>query len=255
MRVNEIEKNVFLLWKDVGYTPLQCIERMRAEGVISRASKATYAGRLDPAAEGLLIVLVDDMRFEKERFLNLDKVYEFSFVTGVITDTYDILGVPRIIVDTKTHPLLDVLQKTAQSIESLTSLPYPPYSSRTREGKPLWTLARAGEQFKLPYRDISISACSLSQSGIKKYEDIFQRVVMISYSVQGDFRQKEIISSWQSVQHKDEFVNISGLLSCSSGTYIRSVVHLIGEWWNTGAVTTQIIRTRIGDYSVKDIRD
>jgi len=52
----------------------------------------TYAGRLDPLAEGLLLVLTGEECKNKEKYLGLDKEYEVDVLFGFATDTYDILG-------------------------------------------------------------------------------------------------------------------------------------------------------------------
>lgn len=65
--------------------------RFRAENPQHKETKMTYLGRLDPMAEGLLLVLSGDTR-DKNKFLDLDKTYEFEVLWGVSTDTYDVLG-------------------------------------------------------------------------------------------------------------------------------------------------------------------
>ena len=52
----------------------------------------TYAGRLDPMASGLLIVLAGEETKNKEKYLNLDKEYLFEVLFGFKTVTYDFLG-------------------------------------------------------------------------------------------------------------------------------------------------------------------
>ena len=60
--------------------------------------KMTYAGRLDPMAEGALIVLARNAIYEKERYLKMDKEYEGEILFGFETDTYDALGMPEKII-------------------------------------------------------------------------------------------------------------------------------------------------------------
>ncbi len=82
-----------ILWKEEGETPLECILRAKEEGKIQESDKATYAGRLDPMAEGVLLVLVGDAVHEKDEYLKLSKEYEVDVLIGVATDTGDILGI------------------------------------------------------------------------------------------------------------------------------------------------------------------
>ena len=63
------------------------LERFRMNNPEHQESKITYAGRLDPMAEGLLILLTDDDVHKKEEFIGLDKIYEVDFVLGVSTDS------------------------------------------------------------------------------------------------------------------------------------------------------------------------
>ena len=95
------------LYKNRGETPLECLDRFKKEnpeyeevgpqGTLVRhdfaKSKMTYAGRLDPLAEGLLLVLVGEECKKKEKYLGLDKEYEVDVLFGFATDTYDVLGI------------------------------------------------------------------------------------------------------------------------------------------------------------------
>lgn len=93
-------KNVLLLEKRVGETPLECLNRFRAAHPEYAEVPMTYAGRLDPMANGLLLVLAGDLVHRKDDFLGLDKEYRATVVFGVSTDTYDGLGK---IQDTNIH--------------------------------------------------------------------------------------------------------------------------------------------------------
>src|SRR5690606_23219787 len=82
---------ILQLYKREGETPLECIQRFRAENPSYAEVSMTYLGRLDPMAEGLLLVLAGDTR-KKKAYLELDKRYEFEVLWGFETDTYDMLG-------------------------------------------------------------------------------------------------------------------------------------------------------------------
>jgi tRNA pseudouridine55 synthase len=86
------EKDIHLVYKKLGETPLLCIDRFRKENTDFSMAKITYAGRLDPLAEGLLILLTNEKVNEKERYLDLEKVYEVEILWGFSTDTADLLG-------------------------------------------------------------------------------------------------------------------------------------------------------------------
>ncbi|MDE1988462.1 MAG: hypothetical protein KGJ58_03695 [Patescibacteria group bacterium] len=88
-------KQVLNIYKKAGETPLETISRFRADNQEYQKEKITYAGRLDPLAEGVLILLVGDAVYEKEKYLKTDKEYEAEILFGFETDTYDILGLPK----------------------------------------------------------------------------------------------------------------------------------------------------------------
>ena len=58
---------MYLTYKNIGETPLECLERIRLEYGKPKDIPMTYAGRLDPMAEGLLIILVGDDCKDKEK--------------------------------------------------------------------------------------------------------------------------------------------------------------------------------------------
>ena len=87
-------KNVYRVHKEWGETPLVCLERLRATEGIDANVPMTYAGRLDPAAEGELIILVGEECKNKDAYSGLSKTYVAEILFGVSTDTYDLLGIP-----------------------------------------------------------------------------------------------------------------------------------------------------------------
>ena len=86
-------KQAFLkLDKKSGETPLECINRFKVNNPEYKNDKMTYAGRLDPLASGVLLVLVGEECKNKEEYLKLDKEYELTILFGFKTDSFDILG-------------------------------------------------------------------------------------------------------------------------------------------------------------------
>lgn len=82
---------IFNLYKKRGETPLECLNRFK-QTQENTQDKWTYMGRLDPMAEGVLLVANGEDVKRKEEFLGLDKDYEFSAIFGFRTDSYDVLG-------------------------------------------------------------------------------------------------------------------------------------------------------------------
>lgn len=226
-------EKVLKLYKELGETPLACLERFRAEHPEYGSVKMTYAGRLDPMAEGLLIALVGEECKKKDEYLGLDKEYIFEVLFGVQSDTYDILGIPnlsqfkRIRVKTGTE---NFIGKRIQE--------YPAYSSRT------FQMARDGVDFEPMTKEVEIY--SLEQI---EEREISASVVLAEISrrialVQGDFRQEEILSAWGNLlgTSSETFRIVKFKINCSSGTYVRSIANQMG------GLAYSIKRTMVGSY-------
>jgi len=84
--------NVVSVYKKYGETPLECLKKLK-----NRPLKVpmTYAGRLDPAAEGLIITLFGDQCHKKDEYTSLPKEYTLQILFGFSTDTYDLLGLVK----------------------------------------------------------------------------------------------------------------------------------------------------------------
>ncbi len=234
-----------ILWnKKYTETLAVTLERFRLENPDYQQAKITYAGRLDPMAEGLLILLTDEDVHKKDELLGLDKIYEVEFILGVSTDTYDILGCITDQNDTLIVGEKEV-EQTVKNLINITELAYPKYSSKTVDGVPLWKLARAQSDIQLPIKKVQIySAKYLSHQ--KKYHE--HTIIDAVNNVTGDFRQSEIIRGWKT--YFSEFKNTTSYtmrIHASSGTYMRSLVHIIGETLGIGATTIKITRIAIGD--------
>jgi tRNA pseudouridine55 synthase len=239
--------DVYLLYKERGETPLECIKRFQKDGALP-LEKLTYAGRLDPAAGGLLLVLGGEERFEKEKYTALPKVYEADILFGVSSDTYDLLGIPEEGDPISLEELQGFFPQFEREVTSLSSLPYPPYSSRTVEGKPLWALARSGAPSHSLSKNISVTSFEVLSSEIIDSQTILDEVRRLVTIVRGDFRQDQIIRSWKGIPSA-VWVSMKCRIACSSGTYIRSIAHHLGLFTHTGALARSITRTDIGPYS------
>lgn len=247
------------LYKKLGETPLACLGRLRLTKPEYKDAVLSYAGRLDPMAEGVMLVMVGDENKEREKYLALDKEYECEVLLGVGTDTYDVLGR---IVEVAPAP---VSTPARASIEShLTSFvgeytqKYPPFSSKTLNGKSLFQLAKDGElrEEDIPSREVnvySIEPLAMESISVKDFE---ARILENIFLVQGDFRQNEIIADWKKFfipRSADErFPVIKIKVFCGSGTYIRSIAHELGKKMGVPAVALSIFRTKVGEYGLKD---
>ncbi len=176
----EVKDNVFITWKELGETPLQALERLREQECIDASMPMTYAGRLDPLAEGELLILVGEECKDKERYLGLDKEYEVEILLGASTDTGDMMGVlmqnslsksarlgarcadkPKPCLPAGRScgwPSDDVLLDVLRSFVGKVIWSYPAFSSKTVDGKPLflWSLEGKIDEVEIPKRESEI---------------------------------------------------------------------------------------------------
>lgn len=151
---------MYVVYKNAGETPLHCLQRLFP----TNQDTYTYAGRLDPMAEGLLLVLQGDECKNASQYYHLEKTYEYTFLLGIATDTYDCLGR----ITNTTSVVNDNMQRvhdTVQEMIGTLSLPYPPYSSKTVAGIPLFKHAR---QNTLPSITIPQKTCRLLTISLPK---------------------------------------------------------------------------------------
>lgn len=251
---------MILLNKRVGETPLEAITR----NAIPRP--ATYAGRLDPNAEGLLLVLQGDECKQKDSYLGLSKEYDFTLLIGAETDTGDILGLVKResnLFSTDSLSPDDFLSKIREASGGLIgkhSYPYPKYSSKTVEGTPLFTLARAGHfstaetEKDIPKRVMEVTALSLDKCELVNSNKILQLIEDRVEKVRGDFRQEAIIERWRAFLPGKTFLLLSGTISCESGTYIRVVLPWLCHRMAQSGCLLALKRTKIGSFLLRDAK-
>ena len=117
---------IFNIHKPVGISPLDAINTLKEKYSELKNEKMTYAGRLDPMAEGALLILAGKAVYEKEKYLKLDKEYEGEILFGFETDTYDVLGLPKKSKHSVSIPRT-VLEKTLEKFLGKNKMPLPPY--------------------------------------------------------------------------------------------------------------------------------
>ncbi len=247
------ENDIHLAYKKLGETPLGCIERFRRENTDFAPAKITYAGRLDPMAEGLLILLTNEKVNEKEKFLDLPKTYIVEILWGVETDTLDVLGLVTGSKD-KTLELTQVLSYLEKSSGKFEQ-EYPAYSSKPVQSKPLFQWAREGkiDEIIIPKHEVEIfDAKFLNRSDVKGGEVI--KIIEDKVSlVAGDFRQAEVLEKWRllldGMKAKDFYIDKIEL-RVSSGFYVRQFVSDMARNFGDSATTFHIKRTQVGDYKI-----
>ena len=184
-------------------------------GVIRRAAgtrRVGHTGTLDPLATGLLLILVGEATKLSEYMVGFDKTYEGTMRLGVESDTYDCQG------EIKDGPGGEIpsLEKLRELTEPFTGeieqVP-PPYSAVKVKGKKLYEYARAGEKVDAKARRVKVSS----------YEIL---------SMEGDIATFRV--------------------ACASGTYVRSLVHELGQAAGCGALVQSLRRTETADFTLEE---
>lgn len=249
MNFQNVSPGVWLCNKPVSITPLEAILELKKQKPALKNKPITYAGRLDPMAEGLLILLAGKKVHEKEKFLKLDKTYEVKAVLGFSSDSFDLLGLPQKV--NGPAPTKKEVASSLSSLKGLVTLPLPAFSSPVHKGKPLHVWARQNSKIELPKRKSNIH--SINHLRISK----ISTSVLLNYltknisKVNGDFRQDKVLNAWRLLLAQDSILTtLSFEVSCESGTYIRSLVHELGNKLHSGAIVYTLKRTKAGPYSL-----
>jgi len=176
--------------------------------------KVGHAGTLDPNATGVLVLAVGAAtRFI--RFLPTDpKEYEAEMILGVRTDTLDITG--QVLSEKSSSLDLEELESAfAEFSGEICQVP-PMFSAVKSGGKPLHRLARRGEEIKREPRKVHIF----------------------------DLRILKVIA--------DEHQKVLFSVTCSKGTYVRTLCEDIGNRLGPGACLGRLVRVRSGDFALRD---
>ncbi len=174
--------------------------------------KVGHAGTLDPLATGVLVVCVGAATRLSEYVMNTTKRYEALVHLGVETETYDAEG--AIVAEQAVNHVTqtDVEQALTTFLGPIDQLP-PIYSAIKQGGRKLYEIARAGETAELQPRHVTIYALD--------------------------------ILDWQ-----PPFVRIA--VTCSAGTYIRSLAHDLGAALGVGGSLDGLTRTASGRFALSD---
>ncbi len=253
--------NFFIIEKRIGETPLEALERLRFEKSIDKSIKMTYAGRLDPLASGKMLILIGEECKKKDKYLGLDKEYEFEVLWGISTDSADTLG---IIKQFKSMDKIKIYRSDIKTLIGKHNWYYPIFSSKTVNGKPLFEYAIDGKvnEIKIPKKEIEIyklkhiSTRRKNSDIIKK--TIFDNIAKISKQDPkkpgNDFRRDRILKSWDNffgVFQNESFFVSKFRATVSSGTYIRVLTEKIAEIYQVPATTLSITRLDIGEVQKK----
>lgn len=252
-------EKILNIYKPLGMGLLETIELFRKNNPQYENVKLGYAGRLDPMAEGVLLILVGDELKNQEKYWALDKEYEAEILLGFNTDTYDILGIPELPITNyqlqyENKKQIEKTKKILNSFQGPFTFLYPPYSSRTVKGKPLFWWARRNklDEIEIPKKTSTIHNIEILNFYEMEKEVLEKLIINRINLVKGNFRQKLIKNTWQKIfknTKQQKFSIIKIRVFVSSGTYIRSIANELGKRINTGAILLHLKRTKVGKYN------
>jgi tRNA pseudouridine55 synthase len=177
--------------------------------------KVGHAGTLDPLATGLLIICTGKYTKQINDYMGMPKEYTGNLVLGATTASYDLEQEPenfKSIKDIEAITELAIQEATKQFIGTILQMP-PQHSAIKKDGKRLYESARQGIEVKVDPRQITIEQFEIT---------------------------------------KIDLPNIEFRVLCSTGTYIRSLVHDFGQALGVGAYMSGLRRTKIGTFNVED---
>ncbi|MBT7649930.1 MAG: tRNA pseudouridine(55) synthase TruB [Opitutae bacterium] len=178
-----------------------------------KMKKIGHAGTLDPLATGLMIMLIGKATKVSQFLISLDKSYEGEFLLGIETDSQDADGV---VVSEKPLPEHIDEEMMLEEMKSFLGDQYqtpPMFSAKKIKGVPLYKMARKGKTVEREPRFIRINEFCLM--------------------------------NWNPPKGKFS-------LSCSKGTYVRTVLHDLGQNLGCGAHLTGLRRTKIDQFGIEN---
>lgn len=209
-----LDGQVLLVDKPLEWTSFQVVNKLRwhiRQAFSLKKIKVGHAGTLDPLATGLLIICTGKMTKQIDTFQGQIKTYTGTFVLGSSTPSYDLETEIDQTYPT-THITPELIHQTTTKFTGEIDQ-YPPiFSALKKDGKRLYEFARAGQTVKIDSRKVTVE----------------------------EFKITNIEGS-----------TVDFSITCSKGTYIRSLAHDFGKALESGAHLTALRRTKIGDFSVE----
>jgi len=195
--------------KGAGLTSFQVVAHLRR---ILRVPKIGHGGTLDPAATGVLPILVGEATKLTPYLVDLDKEYLATVRLGVTTDTLDLSGA---VLETRPVPAIGaaaVERALAAFVGNICQVP-PMYSALHHEGRRLYELAREGVEVERSPREVTVYSIAL-----------------------------------ESLAPPDLTIRVR----CGKGFYVRTLAADLGAALGPGGALAMLVRTRVGPYRLDD---
>lgn len=208
-----LKGGIVLIDKPYGWTSFDAVNKVRSilrRHYGIRKIKVGHAGTLDPLATGLVIICTGKMTKEIHHFQSLEKEYIARFMLGKTTPSFDLETEVDKEYETK-HITRELVERTLQNFTGEIEQIPPLFSAKFIDGKRAYKHARQGDDIELPASRVNISKIAIESFQLPELELV---------------------------------------ISCSKGTYIRSLARDIGHDLGSGAYLSALKRTRIGDYDL-----
>ena len=200
---------MLLIDKPAGWTSFDVVNFVRSR---FNVPKVGHCGTLDPAATGLLVLMLGVFTRKSEFFSADDKSYEGTMELGRVTDSGDLDG--KVVREADCSGVTEAAVRVAFRNFTGEQMQIPPMVSAVKVGgKKLYELARKGVEIEREPRKI-------------------------------------VISRFELLKFASPYCDFA--VDCSKGTYIRTLCADVGESLECGGVLTRLRRTRSGRFSVAD---
>lgn len=206
---------VLLVKKPLNWTSFDVVNKIRynlKRKLGIKKIKVGHAGTLDPLADGLLIVCTGKKTKSIESFMGLEKSYSGTITLGATTPSFDL--------ETEIDQTFDISTIQEKAIKSLaekmigTQEQMPPiFSAKKIKGQKAYDLARKGKEVILKPKEVNISQFNITSINLPEV----------------DF-----------------------LITCSKGTYIRSIANDFGIGLNNGGYLSSLRRESIGEFTINE---
>jgi tRNA pseudouridine55 synthase len=210
-----LEGRVLLIDKELNWTSFDAVNKIRVmlkNRLGIKKIKVGHAGTLDPLATGLIIVCTGKMTRQITCFQDLEKEYMATLKLGETTPSFDMESPVDRTSPTDHITKQDILKTLQSFVGEIEQVP-PLFSAKYINGTRAYEFARKGSHLELKAQKVKIFSLEL-----------------ISFNM--------------------PYVKIR--INCSKGTYVRSLARDIGQALECGAYLSELRRTCIGQYDVKN---
>lgn len=236
------------VYKEAGYTSFDVVACLRK---IFNQKRIGHTGTLDPDAVGVLPICLGNATSVVELLTDRSKEYVAEFILGVSTDTQDMTGsILEYNFDKASELDEDGIAEAIMSFEGEIEQIPPMYSALKVNGQKLVDLARKGIEVERKSRKVFIHNIEILESGRVSSNDIFSKIKnpeVLSDSVTNDGCLASDCNDKSGLHNSIRRYRIK--VSCSKGTYIRTLIDDIGKKIGCGAAMSSLERTKSGEFT------